>query len=455
MTLNRIQKMIIILILFIFSNPGFGESRINEVSNTIFSQKNFNYDNLGYFYLRKIYYSGSRKYSTSFTIPGDKGSIIHLNSSGNYVSEELKACNLIQSGNIYIKTDNYHYILGQGYTYSELGNGTIKSISKAQIRISKGNGNWLVTYSYPIDKNQFAIMWGIGSQNELINFSENSNSLIWSGYDLDVNARLSYDGYYYISPNSYVPYEKNSYWRIPSAYITNSLIKTGGSLASNIMGTALLQISEDNLCEDGYLKTLPKSKWLEADYKISGSFFDTRFNADTIETFLVGYQKFSIESFRNTYLKLADYYIKHGQMNHYSILNNEGIEGWLVEDYYYEGGEDTHCSLNHQLQAIHVFYQLYLQEKDDNYLTFADILLQGVKNTRNKWIMENYNLEYAYLADGSMGLTDYPYLTYNDLINVQNDIKSIRGEVDKDIQFLINAKRIWMDQNNIKGYKKQ
>ena len=52
-------------------------------------------------------------------------------------------------------------------------------------------------------------------------------------------------------------------------------------------------------------------------------------------------------------------------------------------------------------------------------------MLQGVKNTRDGWIKNDNNLEYAYFPDGSYGLVEYPFLTYNDLFDFQNSYSRI------------------------------
>ena len=67
-------------------------------------------------------------------------------------------------------------------------------------------------------------------------------------------------------------------------------MKTGGSLAAEIMGNALLIIAGESVNDQGYIPTLPESSWLSTDYKIGPGFFDTSFNADSIETFLVAYK---------------------------------------------------------------------------------------------------------------------------------------------------------------------
>jgi len=49
---------------------------------------------------------------------------------------------------------------------------------------------------------------------------------------------------------------------------------------------------------------------------------------------------------------------------------------------------------------------------------------------------------------------DYDYLTYNDLLNVQEALVRITGEVDQDLQILMESKRLWMERNNVSGYRK-
>jgi hypothetical protein len=154
---------------------------------------------------------------------------------------------------------------------------------------------------------------------------------------------------------------------------------------------------------------------------------------------------------------MADYYMKHADNKHFSNISAAGIEGWLVEDYADKDNKETqtHVSLNHQLQAIHVFLLLYEEENNQKYLDYADKMLYGIKNSADKWIMEDNNLEYAYLINGEMGLIDYPFLTYNDLYVVQLKLMKIKGERDPELELLMAAKKAWMDANHISGYIKE
>lgn len=422
--------------------------QVNEFSHYI--QNNFNYDGLGHFYIRKIESNKAYKYSTGFYLPGEFGTLSYFDNNKKLITTPLKNGLLPKDRILFLSTDKYNLVIGQGYSYKDLGKGTVESIKSLPISIKKVGDRFLINYSYELKNTDFGILWGIGSEKTLVDLNNPNMTLIWGNYDLDLNARLLYEGYHYKSPSSYVPYTTNSYWRIPSSYITNSLIKTGGSLASDILGNSLLHIASKNILDTGFLPTLPRSNWLYNDYGIGDGFFDTRFNADTIVTNIVAWRKFGDPLYRESYLRLSDYYIKHVENNHYSFFDATGNEGWLVDDYFYPNTNRTHVSLNHQLQAIHVFYMLYETEKNPEYLSIADKMLTGVKASRNKWIKKGGGLEYAYMPDGSMGFVDYPYLTYNDLIDVQADLLRIKGIKDPDIEILILTKKAWMDKNGIK-----
>ena len=98
---------------------------------------------------------------------------------------------------IHIQTDKYSMILGQSYTYRNLGQGTIESTGSQPISVKRQNDKWLITYTYKMNKDNFAILWGVGSFEELVDFGNESQRKIWAGYDLDKEARLSLEGYYY------------------------------------------------------------------------------------------------------------------------------------------------------------------------------------------------------------------------------------------------------------------
>lgn len=46
-------------------------------------------------------------------------------------------------------------------------------------------------------------------------------------------------------------------------------------------------------------------------------------------------------------------------------------------------------------------------------------MVKGIENTAAKWIMPDGDLYYSYGNNGRMITGDYPYLTYNDLLELQ------------------------------------
>ncbi|MGI6751997.1 MAG: hypothetical protein ACOX4U_05180 [Anaerovoracaceae bacterium] len=432
------------------------ENDLVEIKTAKYDQRYYYFEDKGHFFIRKIDPNkfDEKKYITSYDIPGDKGVIRYFDSAKKMKTVELTEGPININTTIFIETDRYSMVLGKPYIYRNLGYETIEHVGVGSISVKKIATGYNLTYTFNFQKNTFGIMWGVGSYNKLLDLENINNQKLWGNYDLDYNARLSYNGYHYRSPNSYVPSTNKSFWLIPSDHLANALIGTGGSLASNILGNALININLLKINGEGFMPTYPKSTWLYNDYGIGGGFFDTRFNGDTICTYLIAYKKFGNEKYRSAYLKMAEYYMSHGEKNHYTISGNTGGEGWLVQDYYAPNAKKTLCALNHQLQAINAFYSLYLQEGNEKYLWFSDILLQGIKNSRNLWMIPHGDLHYAYMGNGKMGKADYPYLTYNDLYNVQQKIIHIKGVEDPDIKILMDHKRKWMDKNGVTQYKK-
>lgn len=440
----------------VYASEFNNENDLVEIKTIQYDQRYYYFGDKGHFFIRKIDPGrfNEKKYITSFDIPGSKGKIRYFDSEKKLITLELKEGSVNVNTTIFIETDMYSMMLGKPYIYKDLGHGTIEHMGAGAITVKKIGGKFYLSYAFNFEKDTFGIMWGIGSYNKLLDLENTNNQKIWGNYDLDRKARLSYNGYHYKSPNSYIPSTNMSYWLIPSDYLANALIATGGSMASDILGNALLNINMLKVNEEGFMPTYPKSSWLYNDYGIEGGFFDTRFNGDTIYTYLNAYKKFGNEKYRSTYLKMSDYYMRHGEKNHYKIISDSGDEGRLVQDYHAPNAKETLCALNHQLQAINAFYGLYQQEGDEKYLAFSDILLLGVKNTRDSWILPGGDLHYAYMGNGNMGRKDYEYLTYNDLFNVQNKIIQIKGVEDYDIRVLMEFKKGWMDKNGITQYKK-
>lgn len=429
---------------------------ISSSYNYEYIQRDLSFSGEGHFFVRRINFDTDvGNYQASYLIPGNKGLVRYFHGN-NLQTIDLAEGSLPLNTTLFIETDKHNMIISQAYSYNDLGYGTKDAISNLYpITVTKEDGYFKIKYRFKNKDGHHGIFWGVGSQNRLINFNHEANMRIWANYDLDKLARLGEDGYYYKSPSTYTPSRENSYWRNPSMYAPRSWVNTGGSLASSILGKSYLLIGLDNINEENFLATLPQSNWLKDDYNIGHGFFDTRFNADMGDVYLAAYKKFRYPEFKTAYERIVSYYTDHIMSNHYTVYDDAGDEGWLVEDYGYKGEiKPVHVSLNHQIFAANWYLKLYEFTGVKSYEDIALKMLQGIKNTRDDWIKDDNNLEYAYMADGSYGLVEYPYLTYNDLYNFQVTYSRIYGFRDKDLDILMNSKKQWMDKNEVTEYKK-
>jgi len=131
----------------------------------------------------------------------------------------------------------------------------------------------------------------------------------------------------------------------------------------------------------------------------------------------------------------------HAQTN--AIPTQSGI---LVEDYSHpDGNLPTHISLNHQLAEILFLYET----RDPTAIETAEQMLRGIEDTVQYWIRADKNLHYACYPNGTFGGVDYPYLTYNDLLALNTYLGG-----NESLERLMEAKRMWMDKNNITEYNR-
>ncbi|WP_236841111.1 hypothetical protein [Brevibacillus formosus] len=136
-------------------------------------------------------------------------------------------------------------------------------------------------------------------------------------------------------------------------------------------------------------------------------------------------------------------------MNRFVIAGVQ--QGWLVSDYATATNPmiQTHVSLNHQLAEINFLYKSYMQFGDRTDKDLADMMLYGVVNLGSQWILGNGDLHYAYFPDGTFGRPDYPFLTYNDLVETQRLYRQLHGMDEMTLAMLIDSKLMWMQLNNV------
>lgn len=425
-----------------------------ETDNSIVSLKEYLFENGDYYWIKRIEYKNNQEepYSYSFTIPGDSIEIRYI---VPYEKEWVNTSNLENLPNtlLYIDTDKFHMAIGVPAIYkNSFENNTLQMMKELEkpLKIEKLDGEYKITAEFVQNTDVIGEIWALQSENQLVDWTSLTSFNDLLNHDLAVERRWSWDGYYYAIPYNYIPYGENYLYRNPANYTGSSWTKNSANLLMKDMGYIMTETCMENQNSTGFWATGPKSLWLEEDFGIGAGFYDTRFNTDFAVSLLAAYQKYDNKAFLTSAVKYAEYFIDFATKNHYEPEGG----GWLVEDY---AGTDaytrTHVSLNHQLAEMNFLYELYNITGVDEYKDTADLMLLGIENTRNKWVMENNNLEYALMYTGSANtMVDYPYLTYNDLYKTRDLLNKYFNKSSDAITYLMACKKQWMDENNITDY---
>ena len=163
-------------------------------------------------------------------------------------------------------------------------------------------------------------------------------------------------------------------------------------------------------------------------------------------------KRYQITQWKDDLIRFGDYLSGYCERHHFSN-SQDGKEGWLVQDYAHkDGGSPTHCSLNHQAASAVFLYRLSGLTQEPRFARTADLLTQGIENSASQWIKPDGDLYYAYMPDGSYDRADYAYLTYNDLLELQECVTAARGTASQALDSLLSSKRQWMDTNGVTGY---
>ncbi|MGN1317701.1 MAG: hypothetical protein ACI4VF_01705 [Lachnospirales bacterium] len=353
---------------------------------------------------------------------------------------------------LFIDTDKAHIIISVPGVYTnKFENNTLeyRPEFEQKVDITKTETGYSLNFSFPIYEDVIGEIWYLTSDKALANWND-ANHFDTMKQDLAINRRFSYDGYYFPTPSNYTPYSETMLYRHPSNYVGSSFTRYGNFPAAFDLGYVFTYTCMKNQNSSLYWATGPKSDWLATDFNIGAKFYDTRFNTDFAENLINAYKRYNNDEFLFAATKYCEYFIEHANNKSYKTKNG----GILVQDYGYDlDHTDTHISLNHQLAELNFLYKMYQTTREEKYKDLADKMLKGVEDTQDQWVLANNNLNYAlyYLANTNT-MVDYPYLTYNDLLNTKVLYKAIYGKENSTIEYLLKCKKEWMDNNNVTGY---
>ena len=351
---------------------------------------------------------------------------------------------------VYIDGDQQDYFCYTPYGYLPLENNCLQENgSKGYLTIVRSGSKWkLMLFGaalQPTEVCDYTVL--TASDEEPLLDTERPNLMkLWSTYANNGDGRWCYDGYYFPTPGNYIPTGPFCRYRCVASYLVSSMVaqekgvRFGRDIAEAMLDTVSLQQNAQ-----GYFPTLSESAWLREDYGIPGGFYDTRFNSDLMQAF---YRHVSLRGgFSQTLDRYFEFYLDYAAKSHYETENG----GWLVWDYN-NSTSPVHVSLNHHVSEMLILYQFGNLLDRQDLTQLADRMLLGIEDTEDSWIKEDGNFCYARYPDGSFGGNDYPYLTYNDLYDLQKGLISFGYPRNKTIDRLMESKLRWMQENGITGY---
>lgn len=356
---------------------------------------------------------------------------------------------------VFLSFDNCEMMLCPPMAYRQGENDTLRwqpeeDGAVSVVRVS--DDEWEVRAEWPRQAGEETTLywWTLLSEENLIDWNDPVMKKIWPGLQLTGDTRWCGDGCYNPVPEEYIPNGGDHYFRNPASYIPVKFILVGDCRAADELGVAMLDIIRGNYNEAGFIPMTVQCSWLQEDYGIGAGYFDTRWNTDVAGAFLSAGKRLGIPAFTDTAMRYAAFLGSHVQKNSFNLKGHVKSQ-LMVADYSDSRGNGVnYASLNHQLAELLFLYQTGEQE----YMEQARRMLEGVKSVGGDWIKSDGNLQYAVLPDGSFTGQDYPYLTYNDLYAVQEWLQDHYGERDPVLDDLMDAKRGWMEKNDISGYRK-
>lgn len=198
---------------------------------------------------------------------------------------------------------------------------------------------------------------------------------------------------------------------------------------------------------DGLWRTDYTSTWVKAESGIVAPYVDTRHNEHLSELSLSIAESLGSRGVIAVAecTKWADVYAAYlsGRAAAGAVVRTP--HGMLFADYYDASGKlKVHTSLNHALGEMNYLYDMYLRTADYRYVDLAEQVRAGIDDTAPGWIRPNHDLYYQRNLNGTFSGTDYPVVTYMDLLGARMRIFGIMGEIDPAIEQLLASKAAFL-----------
>lgn len=287
---------------------------------------------------------------------------------------------------------------------------------------------------------------------QLVDWSGDTCAALWVSYVRNGASHWCFDGYYRKSPANYIPSGTNYYYCCAASYCIKGFLSCmPRSKEAAALTIVMLDTMAQRQNEYGYWATEPGSEWLQGDYGIGPSFYDTRFNTDLLEIYIKAARKFGKGMFDETITRYLGFFSQIADTSHISTESG----GWLIPDYWHPSEITApHTSLNHQAsECLALYHASDLFDRED-LRALADRMLLAIEDTGSGWVMPDHNLYYSIKPDGTYVEGDYPYLTYNDLLYLRKYLTGFGKTENETLTYLMGEKLQWMQRHGVTGYEK-
>lgn len=387
--------------------------------------------------------------SKVLTVTGG-GTLRTYDCKANKWSETPLRAGTYPKGMYFVRADGCDSIIVTPLAYRDRGTGMIEYLpgSDGTLEVTETrDGFALSVNSGSVPAGAFSDSLALTSEQLLFDWNDSDTLTHWQNYRFTDDNRWCFDGYYYTAPPEYYPLGDNYFHALPGAYITCKIVRVPEDGACRMLGISMLDVMRRQQNELGFIPSRAGSTWLKNDYGIEPGYYDTRFNTDLWLAVVNAAENYGVTEWLPQAQRYADFLVDYAENHHSSVTTGDAL---LVQDYWHpDGSKPTHTSLNHHSAEAIFLYRLAASIGEERYALVADRMVRGIDQTVSRWIRPDGNLHYSLSPAGVGGGADYPYLTYNDLAELQRLYVKRFGSPDAAIQTLAQTKLNWMQKNHV------
>mgnify|MGYP004603925009 FL=1 len=396
--------------------------------------------------------------AAQFTMTGSSGSVRWYDTAAGQWHQQPLTSGTLPGGMYFLRVGSADSIVVTPMTYAARSNGMIEyyPAKDGTLQITQTeNGFTFSLRTAALAQNTYSDYLLLTSQQLLVDWTDAAQCSRWANYSFVGSNRWCYNGYYYTAPSAYYPFGENYFYSLPAAHIAGKMMNDTDQAASRVLGLAMLDLMREQQNEYGFIPSQAGSSWLKNSYNIDPGYYDTRFNTDFWLANLNAVQNFGVTGWLDKTRKYADFLTDFAEKYHFALGSGEN-EGWLVQDYWHPNGhgQPTHASLNHHAAEAVFLYRFADATGEDSFAALADRMVRGIEQSEALWYKSNGDLYYSYDPNGTCSGQDYPYLTYNDLLELQRLYAARHGQPNAVLTRLMQSKLRWMNANGVTGYNR-